>query len=506
MVLFTMESLSDTQWDVVISGTGLQQSLLALALSRSDKKILHVDTNGYYGGPEAAFSLQEVEEWAEKHQSVDGPGLFCAAQVQKQLSGPAASRSYSLALAPQFIHARSELVSQLVSSKAFRQIEFLSVGSFYIYQNQSEAMPQPSLSRIPSTREDVFSNSTIPAKSKRALMKFLKFVLDYESEAQHEVWKPVANIRLTDFLATEFKLDSTLQSYVVTLTLSSDGRITVEAGLAAISRHLKSMGTFGAGFAAVYPKWGGLSEVAQVGCRAAAVGGAVYMLGTGVDDASTAESKDDVGNDQLQVTLASGDVVTTKLLFQGSEDTVIGQRSMSRLTAVVASPLASLFEPSVEGAPTPAVAVVAFPSGTLQSSGGPSFEFPIYAVIHSSDTGECPNGQCVVYLSTIAEAKSKSLLESALTALLIAESSGQSSEYVYQLYYEQRSDAGTLTVEGNVVTFPCPSLALAFDDGMLEPVRQAWSTVSRPEDEGDNAFMQFADREKLDDDDDIYDN
>lgn len=28
--LCTMESLSDTQWDVVISGTGLHQSLLAL--------------------------------------------------------------------------------------------------------------------------------------------------------------------------------------------------------------------------------------------------------------------------------------------------------------------------------------------------------------------------------------------------------------------------------------------------------------------------------------------
>jgi hypothetical protein len=28
--LRTMESLSETQWDVVISGTGLQQSLLAL--------------------------------------------------------------------------------------------------------------------------------------------------------------------------------------------------------------------------------------------------------------------------------------------------------------------------------------------------------------------------------------------------------------------------------------------------------------------------------------------
>jgi RAB protein geranylgeranyltransferase component A len=32
-------------------------------LSRSDKKILHIDENEYYGGAEAAFSLQEAEEW-----------------------------------------------------------------------------------------------------------------------------------------------------------------------------------------------------------------------------------------------------------------------------------------------------------------------------------------------------------------------------------------------------------------------------------------------------------
>jgi RAB protein geranylgeranyltransferase component A len=35
-------------------------------LSRSDKKILHIDKNDYYGGAEAAFSLQEAEEWAQR--------------------------------------------------------------------------------------------------------------------------------------------------------------------------------------------------------------------------------------------------------------------------------------------------------------------------------------------------------------------------------------------------------------------------------------------------------
>jgi RAB protein geranylgeranyltransferase component A len=35
-------------------------------LSRSEKKILHIDENDYYGGAEAAFSLQEAEEWAKR--------------------------------------------------------------------------------------------------------------------------------------------------------------------------------------------------------------------------------------------------------------------------------------------------------------------------------------------------------------------------------------------------------------------------------------------------------
>lgn len=79
-----METLSDTNWDVIINGTGFSQSLLALwvilsengrelehshslrALSRSGKKVLHVDSNQYYGGPDAAFSLDEAQEWVKE--------------------------------------------------------------------------------------------------------------------------------------------------------------------------------------------------------------------------------------------------------------------------------------------------------------------------------------------------------------------------------------------------------------------------------------------------------
>lgn len=305
-----------------------------------------------------------------------------------------AQRSYNFALAPQLIHARSKLLSQLVDSKAFRQVEFLAVGPFFIYQPASESSPA-SLSRIPSTREDVFSNTAIQARAKRSLMKFLKFVLDFEAEPQTTVWQPHGDSPLADFLASEFKFDTALQSYIITLTLSQDGKVSVKDGLNIIHRHLRSMGVFGPGFAAVYPKWGGLSDVAQVGCRAAAVGGAVYMLGTDITEVT--QTGDDGSDAAIRISLANDMVVKTKLLIQGSSvDAATEGRRISRLVAITKADLSSAFQVTIDGAPTPAVATVAFPPGSVAVDGTSSTE-PIYAMIHTSETGECPCGQCELH-------------------------------------------------------------------------------------------------------------
>jgi hypothetical protein len=55
-----------------------------------------------------------------------------------------------------------------------------------------------------------------------------------------------------------------------------------------------------------------------------------------------------------------------------------------------------LFPSPADGAPPPAVALVVFAAGSLNSGPLPSNinDQPIYLVIHSSETGECPTGQC----------------------------------------------------------------------------------------------------------------
>ncbi|PHH63997.1 hypothetical protein CDD81_5102 [Ophiocordyceps australis] len=500
-----MEALSDTKWDVVISGTGFLQSLFALAVSRSGKKILHIDANNYYGGAEAALSLQEAEEWAERHCADKDDAVFKAAQIVKESQGLSFSRAYSIALAPQLIHSRSKLLSQLVSSKAFRHIEFLSVGSFYVLQPASASRPNLILSRIHSTREDVFLDKAISPRSKRSLMKLLKFVLDYDSELQQPVWKPHANEALVEFLASVFNLDHELQSYVVTLTLSLDAKVTVEEGLAAIHRHLTSMGVFGPGFAAVYPKWGGLSEIAQVGCRACAVGGATYILGTDVTSVQTVASTGEEAN-ELHIALANDIVVRAKTLIQGANKLRHETVTISRMAVIINSPLSALFKPSMEAAPTPCLSVVAFPSGSVLDSTGHRSEVPIYASLHSSDTGECPVGQCIIYFTTIASPQSRALLDAALDSLLsVLTSDHELLKCLFKMQYEQKGSTGSLIVEESVATFAPQPLGLAFQDSVLASVEKAWNMLAPSEGASNAGYMVFEDREGAIDDEDSYD-
>ncbi|KAI1760937.1 GDP dissociation inhibitor-domain-containing protein [Hypoxylon sp. FL1150] len=506
-----MESLGNEPWDVVICGTGLQQSLLALALSRSKKRILHLDPNDYYGENEAAFSLQEADGWAATHtgliaaeESSSRQNIFKNASAWRHPEatnlGLSFPRAYSLALAPQIIHTRSKLIEQLVSSRAYKQVEFLAVGSFFVYNAESNDVSSR-LARIPSSREDVFSTQSIPARSKRSLMKFLKFVIDYNSEEQRPLWQGREQKSLAEFLGSEFKLDENLKKYILALTLTLDGRVTVVDGLAIIHRHLTSMGLFGPGFCALYPKWGGSSEIAQVACRAGAVGGGIYMLDT------KADIPDEPSASEISLDLSNGLSIRTTKLVTSQNEAAPDSQTITRLVAVVNSPLKSLFEVNIEGAPTPAVAVVAFPSGSESSDG------PIYASVHSSDTGECPKGQSVIYLTTPSTPRAAQRLESNLDNLLAAVSPAEGSTTpicLYKLQYEQslsaREASSTARNGVTIFTFPSPSLSLAFDDKCLSAVKDAWKLVIG-EDASEDEYMIFQDREGVadDDDDDAYD-
>ena len=329
------------------------------------------------------------------------------------------SRAYSLSLAPQLIYSRSNLLPALVSSKVYRQLEFLAVGSWWLYGTDNVKIaeetkpPRNRLQRIPGGREDVFADKSIDLRSTRSLMKFLKLAADTDTHVSIlEKWgcKP-----FSEYLESDLRIPPTLQAPLIALTSSPSTPALTSYAIPRIHRHLTSIGMFGPGFGAVIPKWGGLAEIAQVACRAQAVGGGVYVLNRGLDTIGILNRQGSSGEDNtskvdaFSVGLEGGEEIKTRWLVgsswdlpwhddQGQLAQSIGRYSVARSITIVGGLLLQLFPPPAEGTPPPAGAIVVCPTGTLdiQSGEAPSNDHqpPIYLMVHSSDTGECPTGQC----------------------------------------------------------------------------------------------------------------
>lgn len=372
--------------------------------------------------------------------------------------------------------------------------------------NNDGSEEQPGkLLKVPNGREDVFQDQVLDFKAKRALMKFLRFIGEYEE--QQEVWESHRTSSFPTFLSKQFKVPGSLLAPLLALTLSSStpDQITTEYALPRVARHLRSIGVFGAGFGAVIPKWGGMSEVAQVGCRACAVGGGIYVLGKGLESSSPEENVSTDGSIKIQ--LQGGDSVTAKYVVESSSQKPTQSSSLWRSIAIVSSPLQPLFPPIAEDAPSPASAVVVFPSDSLSlenDNGGSELQgHPVQIFVHSSDTGECPSGQSVLYVSTaLPSPNGPRLLQAAVSALVSAVDVTPRPSILYSIQYEQSASSPPSALSPlqneRVLSFPASGLDLAFDDEIIDGVKDVWRRiVGDGEDAGE--FLVFEDRESYDD-------
>ena len=365
--------------------------------------------------PHASRTDQPTEEKSGlfHHASLERPQQETDAT---QLGFP---RSYSLSLAPQLVYTRSNLLPALVSSKVYRQLEFLAVGCWHIYEDvrnhKSEEKPamqpladhQELLHKIPGGREDVFADKTIDLRSARSLMKFLKVAA--AADTHPDILSEWGSKPFPDFLTSQFHIPPKLQSPLLALTLSPSSGIktTTQFALPRICRHLTSIGMFGPGFGAVMPKWGGLAEVAQVACRAGAVGGGVYVLQRGIKSIVQAQDQTmakasmegKMSAPVLNVQLSNDERIRTQWIAATSDHLPLKPAqsldpritNLQRSITIISSPLSELFPAPVEGSPPPDGAVVVFPSGSLHTQ---EPHPPVYLLVHTSGTGECPAGQC----------------------------------------------------------------------------------------------------------------
>ncbi|CAA7259504.1 unnamed protein product [Cyclocybe aegerita] len=285
--------MEESQFDAVIFGTGLVESMTAAALSKAGYKVAHIDVNPYYGGDEASLSLEEFVQWADQVSSSSSepsnpPPRF--QRVSRSPEVPPQSRQYSICLQPAVIPSTGPLIASLVSSGVAKYSGFRLVDCVSVYDSSGR------VKSVPGSKEDIFKSKEISLIEKRRLMRFLTFAAgDLEGRQELEGKRDTPFV---EFLKTTFTLSDEIANVIAySLAYCMSATEPTFPTLRRLQQYLRSAGRYGPS-PFLIGHYGCLGDIAQGFCRAAAVSGAVYILGRKVTNISRAfltktEEKDD---------------------------------------------------------------------------------------------------------------------------------------------------------------------------------------------------------------------
>ncbi|XP_018335207.1 rab proteins geranylgeranyltransferase component A 2 [Agrilus planipennis] len=300
-----MEGELPSEFDLIVIGTGLTESIIAAAASRIGKNVLHADSNSYYGGLWASFTLDSIskisgstpqsesdatkecltfgnnnfsitnikEEWHVSEGNIeklnectieDDPQQIIENENWTKNKLLALSRKFNIDLLPKLHFARGEFVELLISSNIARYSEFRSVSRVLTWLNNK-------LEVVPCSRSDVFSSNNVTVVEKRMLMKLLNVCLDSTDQdfAEYE------NKTFHAFLKDQ-KLTANLIHYILYAIAMGTEKTSCRDGVERIKRFLNSLGRYGK-TPFLYSMYGS-GEIPQAFCRLSAVFGATYAL------------------------------------------------------------------------------------------------------------------------------------------------------------------------------------------------------------------------------------
>jgi EEF1A N-terminal glycine/lysine methyltransferase len=310
----------NVDYDVVVQGTGLTETLLSAALSRHGLRVLHLDSETAYGGAfntlDPAALVQFVTDKCrdgevlrnvlvnpqpgEDTGAID-PGL---AALREQ---PHLVRRFLVDAVPLMFLGRGELIATLVESEAARNMEFQNVDRVLLATfpaPTSTAGATMRLHRMPLSRSEVFASKEFSPMEMRRLMKFVKDVEATLAESEHATTTSTdtaaamtsfAEAATADdkdfpgFLRRKYQLSSksvnlltmfgSLQQHVgqVPQAGATIGHSVVQPSVDLLRTFLTSVGRFGGDTPFLVANYGS-AELPQNMCRMSAVWNATFIL------------------------------------------------------------------------------------------------------------------------------------------------------------------------------------------------------------------------------------
>ncbi|KAL2917303.1 hypothetical protein HK105_202967 [Polyrhizophydium stewartii] len=487
-------------FDVAILGTGLTECILAGALARAGKRVLHLDTLDHYGAQLAArhaadflaavAALPDSEigvsssapQSASDEQPVlgaDGDSEALAAQLAAapdaaewvaRLCGDAVpesperlrearfvasliarARHFNLELVPAVLYSRGPIVDLLVSSRVGPYLEFKLLNDMFFEWDQE-------MEKVPSGKDDIFVSKTKDLLAKRRLMKFLTMALNY-LDNEH-AWQEHANRPFCEFLAGQ-GLDPKMSAVIMhAIALVGDAdeaaTITTADGLERTHRHLNSLGRYGKR-AFLVGMYGTGSELCQAFSRYCAVFGGLYILGFQPDSIeSTDEGVCIKGQDQTFV--ADSLVVGAEHAAKLPVPVKLVETALWRATIISNAPVLGTTELSMAALP---------PQEGARENG-------VFAIQLSADTCTCPEGLYTVSIISHSSKSTKQDLKDALISLHAHQARLQSAsvwlDAVYQIKHI-KPETEDAFMDKRIAVCSSPSGQIVLEDHVAEARR-----------------------------------
>ena len=291
--------LLNKNFDYVIFGTGLTESILSAYLAKSRKKILVLESSNSYGGDCKNLNLKEIEKLSSDLKENSNSDIFFKnmklierkSTVVEPIIETENYRQYNFDLNLKFIYANSKSVDELTNSNASNYIEFSSIKNiFFLYKNK--------FLNVPFSKSEIFMSNDLELLEKQKLLNFIFSIMklknnkvdvnstvDIKKDIELDDDKLITEIKNNlnenaDEFLTKYYNDNIKIKSMILLILANQNfdtlKMTVKEMTDNIYKFLMSVQIYG-NTPLLYPIYGS-SEFSQAMSRLSSVYGGIYVV------------------------------------------------------------------------------------------------------------------------------------------------------------------------------------------------------------------------------------
>ena len=273
----------NTQYDIIVLGTGLKESILAGLLSKIPKndndeknekvKIFQLDRNNYYGSDSASLNLTNL--WKRFRNGEQFPLRY------------GENRDWNVDLIPKFVMSNGNLVKLLLKTNVSQYLEWKSVEGTFIYKCKKSLNENSfgKIERVPSNSFEAFKSDIMNNLEKKLCKNFFTFIQDYDENDKETYEGYDLNLPFNEIVKKFGLNEDTINFIGHTIALYTDNNYLLQPAIDTINRmqlYFNSFGRYG-NSPFIYPVWG-LSGLAEGFSRLCALYGGTYMLNRDIDD------------------------------------------------------------------------------------------------------------------------------------------------------------------------------------------------------------------------------